>query len=250
MISYAAGAAMLQLIGGVCALVSTTGIATCRRPRPRRGANRRTCAESADWYNSKMLAVMGSEPQHDPHARLPLRWPRRGTTARRCGSSRPTSARSRSTPTSGSPSTPDRTAPGGWRSTTSCSRSVTISEKPVPYFIDYTKRYTDAPLLVEISEAEGASGGRVNMLRANRLVRYEGVENRDWKFLMWDAAAGRPKMPMGTVGFRWGKEPGKWNLQLKDGLDGSPIEPTSDLSRRRRQCRRRRVRRLRRRARR
>jgi nitrate reductase / nitrite oxidoreductase, alpha subunit len=35
----------------------------------------------------------------------------------------------------------------------------------------------------------------------------------------------RPKMPMGSVGHRWGKEKGKWNLQLKDGVDGSAIDP-------------------------
>ena len=49
----------------------------------------------ADWYNSKMIAVMGSNLEHDPHARLPLR--RRGAAQRHQdgGASRPTSARSR-----------------------------------------------------------------------------------------------------------------------------------------------------------
>ena len=42
---------------------------------------------------------------------------------------------------------------------------------------------------------------------------------------MWDATTDRPKMPIGSVGFRWGTEAGKWNLQLQDGLDGSPIDP-------------------------
>ena len=43
---------------------------------------------------------------------------------------------------------------------------------------------------------------------------------------MWDAKDLRPKMPMGSSGFRWGKEKGKWNLILKDGVDGSEIDPT------------------------
>src|SRR5262249_4466086 len=117
-------------------------------------------------------------------------------------------------------------------------------ERPVPYFIEYTKRYTDAPYLVELvpcpSEPEAsardaatplahASGSVVfqpgQLLRAGRLAPYADVENKDWKFLMWDANAQRPKMPMGSVGFRWGKEPGKWNTLLKDGLDGSDIDP-------------------------
>jgi nitrate reductase / nitrite oxidoreductase, alpha subunit len=53
---------------------------------------------------------------------------------------------------------------------------------------------------------------------------YESVENGDWKFLMWDAGDNRPKMPQGSSGLRWGIEPGKWNLLLQDGLDGSPIQ--------------------------
>ena len=63
------------------------------------------------------------------------------------------------------------------------------------------------------------------LLRANRLEGYQGAENGEWKFLMWDAAENRPKMPMGSVGFRWGKEKRKWNLLMKDGVDGSAIDP-------------------------
>ena len=71
--------------------------------------------ESADWYNAKLLAVVGSESEHDPHARLPLRG--RGSSQRveDVGLLAGLLARSRSTPTSGSRSMRDRTAPGGWR---------------------------------------------------------------------------------------------------------------------------------------
>jgi nitrate reductase alpha subunit len=51
------------------------------------------------------------------------------------------------------------------------------------------------------------------------------VDKGDWKFLFWDAKTKRPKMPMGSVGFRWGKDKKKWNLMSKDGLDGSKIDP-------------------------
>ena len=66
-------------------------------------------------------------------------------------------------------------------------------------------------------------------MRAGRLARYAGVEHGEWKFLMWDVAADGPKMPKGSAGFRWGKEAGKWNLELTDGLDGSQIEPQFTL---------------------
>jgi hypothetical protein len=31
-------------------------------------------------------------------------------------------------------------------------------------------------------------------------------------------------MPGGFVGHRWGKRPGKWNLEFEDAKDGSEIE--------------------------
>ncbi|MDH4035367.1 MAG: molybdopterin-dependent oxidoreductase, partial [candidate division Zixibacteria bacterium] len=98
--------------------------------------------------------------------------------------------------------------------------------KKTPYFIEYTKKYTDAPMLVELTEGDEEGTYRPGqLLRANRLDPYKDVENGDWKFLMWDAADQKPKMPMGSVGHRWGKEMGKWNLTLKDGVDGSSIDP-------------------------
>jgi nitrate reductase alpha subunit len=36
-------------------------------------------------------------------------------------------------------------------------------------------------------------------------------------------------MPLGSLGFRWQSKKGEWNLQMKDGLDGAPIEPTLSL---------------------
>jgi nitrate reductase alpha subunit len=35
----------------------------------------------------------------------------------------------------------------------------------------------------------------------------------------------RPKMPMGSSGFRWGREKGQWNLLLRDPVDSTGIHP-------------------------
>jgi len=97
-------------------------------------------------------------------------------------------------------------------------------DREVPYFNDYVKRYTDSPFLVELEEIEGGwAAGR--MLRANRLGRYQNVENGDWKFLVQDDATGEPRSPKGSVGHRWSEEVGKWNLKMEDGLDDAPITP-------------------------
>ena len=77
-------------------------------------------------------------------------------------------------------------------------------DRQVPYFLDYLKRYTDCPFLVElVRDGKGYRAGQ--LLRANRLARYKDVENGDWKMLVLDAKSGEPRMPKGQVGFRWGQ---------------------------------------------
>jgi nitrate reductase alpha subunit len=97
-------------------------------------------------------------------------------------------------------------------------------EKKVPYFLDYAKKYTDSPMLVEIKKGDGVYLAD-KLLRAARTKAYQDTEHPDWKFLMWDVKDKRPKMPMGAVGHRWGSTDGKWNLELKDAHDGSAIDP-------------------------
>lgn len=98
------------------------------------------------------------------------------------------------------------------------------ADRRVPYFHDYVKKYTDGPFLVRL-EKEGGHYRPGRLLRANTLDKYKDEENGDWKFLMFDAQTDTPKMPKGSVGHRWQSQKGQWNLELKDGLDGSPIDP-------------------------
>ena len=98
-------------------------------------------------------------------------------------------------------------------------------ERPVPYFLDYAKRYTDAPYL------DGAEAGGRRLppgtapQGATRGSLHRGGSTASGSSLMWDERSDRPRMPMGSSGFRWGKTKGKWNLKLEDGQDGSPIDP-------------------------
>ena len=68
MVSYAAGA--LSVAARRRLRRSTTGIATCRHPRRRCGANRPTRG-SADWYNAG-FSSSGAQRTADPHARRPF----------------------------------------------------------------------------------------------------------------------------------------------------------------------------------
>ena len=64
------------------------------------------------------------------------------------------------------------------------------------------------------------------MLRANELSRYARVENGDWKLLVWDDVFDAPRMPNGTIGYRWAEEDkGKWNLELHDEVTDEDIDP-------------------------
>ncbi|MDH4309370.1 MAG: molybdopterin-dependent oxidoreductase, partial [Acidimicrobiia bacterium] len=91
----------------------------------------------------------------------------------------------------------------------------------VDYFEDYVRQYTDLPFLVEITD-----DGPGRMVRANELEGYEDVEHGDWKLLMWDDEADEPRMPNGTIGYRWAdKDKGLWNLELSDAVAGGKIKP-------------------------
>ncbi|MGD2216620.1 MAG: molybdopterin-dependent oxidoreductase, partial [Gemmatimonadales bacterium] len=101
------------------------------------------------------------------------------------------------------------------------------AERQVPYFTDYLKRYSDAPFLVTLKA--GADGWEPSrLLRASDLGAYGGVENGDFKFLVFDES-GDLKLPKGTLGYRWDEEGGRWNLALKDGEDDSEIRPVLSL---------------------
>jgi nitrate reductase alpha subunit len=220
MVSYASGSRFLQLMGGV-SLSFYDWYCDLPNASPETWGEQTDVAESADWYNAKMIAVMGSNlsmtrtpdchfaaesrhngtrlwvfsPDFAEMSRYADEWV--GLNAGQDGA--------------------------WWMAVNHVLLREFHHERKTPYFLEYTKKYTDAPYLIELQQHNGRwEPGQ--LLRANRLAPYQAVENGDWKLLVWDAAARRPKMPMGSVGFRWGKEAGKWNLLPKDGLDGSEID--------------------------
>jgi nitrate reductase alpha subunit len=223
MISYAAGARMLQLMGGI-SLSFYDWYCDLPPASPETWGEQTDVAESADWYNAKLLAVVGSNLNmtRTPDCHF--------------------AAESRHNGTKMWVFAPDfnqvakyadewvaiNAGQDGawWMAVNHVLLKEFHHEQAVPYFVDYTKKYTDSPILVELTPGSAAGQYRPGQyLRANRLEAYQDVENGDWQMLMWDATANRPKMPLGSVGMRWAKEGGKWNLQLQDGVDGTQIDP-------------------------
>jgi len=222
MLSYAGGTRFLQLLGGVC-LSFYDWYSDLPPASPEIWGEQTDVGESADWYNSKFIAVMGSnlsmtrtpdvhfvaEARHHG-AKLVVFSPDFSQVSKYADWWIPVAAGQDG---------------AFWMAVNHVILKEFHHERQTPYFLDYVKRYTDAPFLIALDKkGEAYRPGR--MLRASKLARYRGcTEHADWKFLVWDAKSGEPRMPQGSIGFRWQKRKGQWNLELKDGLDGSELDP-------------------------
>ncbi len=221
MISHASGTRMLQLMGGTF-LSFYDWYCDLPPASPEVWGEQTDVQESADWYNAKLLAVMGSNLNmtRTPDCHF-------AAEARHNGSKMWVWAPDFSQVAKYADEfIPINAGQDGawWMAVGHVLMKEFHHERQTPEFLAYTKKYTDMPLLVELVEKDGAyQPGQ--LLRANRMTPYTGVENGDWQFLMWDETTAQPKMPLGSIGYRWSKELGKWNLQLKDGVDGSDIAP-------------------------
>ncbi|MCR4316350.1 MAG: nitrate reductase subunit alpha [Planctomycetes bacterium] len=217
MLSYAAGSRFLQLFGGVN-LSFYDWYCDLPPASPEIWGEQTDVNESADWFNAKMLAVMGSNLNmtRTPDCHF-------AAEARHNGTKMVVLA-------------PDfnqvakyadewialNAGQDGafWMAVNHVILSEFHVKRTVPMFMDYQRRFTDCPFLVEVSE-----DGPGRLLRANTIERYKNVEKGEWKFLVWDDETGDVKMPKGTAGFRWQSEKGQWNLECKDGLDNSEYTP-------------------------
>jgi len=220
-LSYAAGSRFLQLFGGVN-MSFYDWYADLPNAFPEIWGDQTDVCESADWYNSKYIVSMGSnlnmtrtpdvhfisEARHEG-AKFVVIAPDFSQVAKYSDWWIPIQAGQDT---------------ALWMAVNHVILKEFHAERQVPYFVDYLKRYTDGPFLVMLEkDGDGYRAGR--LLRANRLARYRDVENGAWKLLVYDQGSGQPRMPKGTVGFRWGQEKGKWNLKMEDGLDDTPIDP-------------------------
>ena len=251
-LSYAAGARFLQLLGGVN-LSFYDWYCDLPPASPEIWGEQTDVAESADWYNSKFLAVMGSNLNmtRTPDCHFAAESRHNGTKMVVLA---PDFSQVSKYADQWIPLHAGQDGPF-WMAVNHVILKEFHVEKKTPYFLDYVKRYSDSPFLVKLEkfvvrpsggssygdqpqtsvESEGTNyppeGRTTNayspgrLLRANTLARYKDEENGDWKFLIYDSLSNQPRMPGGSVGHRWGQTQGKWNLEFKDPSDGSEIDP-------------------------
>ncbi|MFC8246226.1 nitrate reductase subunit alpha [Streptomyces chartreusis] len=93
-------------------------------------------------------------------------------------------------------------------------------DRETEYFRSYVKRYTDLPFLVTLDETTGEPGtyrpGKF-LTAADLGGEAAAAEHAAFRTVLLDAATGRPVVPNGTLGDRYGEAgAGKWNLDLGD----------------------------------
>ncbi|WP_347265664.1 nitrate reductase subunit alpha [Paracoccus sp. (in: a-proteobacteria)] len=210
MVSYAAGARYLSLLGGTC-LSFYDWYCDLPPSSPQTWGEQTDVPESADWYNAGYLILWGSNvPQTrtpDAHFYTEVRY--KGTKSAVV-----------------SPDYAEATkfsdiwlnVKQGTDSALGMAMGHVILrefhlDRQVDYFEDYCRRYTDMPMLVCLDEQDGnLVPGR--QLRASDLGGLGETNNPDWKTLAIDETSGKIVVPNGSIGFRWGEQ-GKWNLESK-----------------------------------
>ncbi|MCC6272626.1 MAG: nitrate reductase subunit alpha [Deltaproteobacteria bacterium] len=225
MLSYASGSRFLQLMGGVN-LSFYDWYCDLPPASPEMFGEQTDVAESADWYNSKFLAVMGANLNmtRTPDCHF-------AAEARHNGSKMvvfsPDFSQVSKYADQWIPINPGQDG-AFWMSVGHVILQEYYQDRSTPYFVDYGKKYSDLPFLVELVK-DGDHYKPGAFLRANRLQKYRDTENGDWKFLVLDEQNLEPVMPKGSVGHRWQKKPGDWNLETKDGESNAAYDPLLSL---------------------
>jgi len=216
-ISYAAGSRLLTLMGGI-AMSFYDWYCDLPPASPEVWGEQTDVHESADWYNARFIAVMGSNLNMtrtpDTHFISEVRH-----AGGKLSVFSPDFSQVAKYADYWIPLHPGQDT-AFWMAVNHVILKEFYVERQTPYFMDYVSKYTDMPFLVRV---DGRRPGKY--LRANLLKAYQGEENGDWKLLVWDRKSGGPGMPKGTVGFRWQTEKGKWNLEMKDGKTRKELDP-------------------------
>lgn len=225
MLSYAAGSRFLQLFGGVN-LSFYDWYCDLPNASPEIWGEQTDVCESADWYNAKMVAVMGANLNmtRTPDCHFFAESRHNGTKA--VVFSPDFSQVSKYA---------DQWIPlhagsdgAFWMAVTHVILKEFHHEKKTPYFIDYVKKYTDSPYLVELKNDNGVYKPD-RLVRANQIEEYKNISNGEWKFLNIDSQTGKLVVPKGSVGHRWDKEKGSWNLKYENSSNNSKFDPLLTL---------------------
>ncbi|WP_125709334.1 nitrate reductase subunit alpha [Companilactobacillus zhongbaensis] len=221
MLSYASGARFLSMLGGEM-LSFYDWYADLPPASPQVWGEQTDVPESADWYNSQYLMMWGSNVPltrtPDAHFMVEARY--KGTKVVSISPDYAENVKFADNWLAPHPGSDAALAQGF----THVILNEFYNKKQVPYFIDYSKRFTDLPFMIMLDESETNPEHVVSgrFLRISDLTDKE-VENGEWKPVLVDETNDQVVVPNGTMGQRW--EAGKkWNLDLT-AADGHQIDP-------------------------
>ena len=211
-VSYSAGTRFLSMIGGTI-LSFYDWYADMPIASPQAFGDQTDVPESGDWWNSSYLVIWGTNlpitRTPDAHFMTEARYHGQKVVVV-------------------SPDYSDHTkfaddwlaaAPGTDGALAMAMGHVILTEffrdRQVDYFTDYTKRYTDLPFLVTLRE-HGDAYVPDRFLTATELDGPEAdAEGAPHQTVVLDAATGQPRVPNGSLGFRYTSAgEGRWNLEL------------------------------------
>jgi len=222
MVSYAAGSRFMQLMGGI-SLSFYDWYCDLPPASPEIWGEQTDVAESADWFHSKFIAVVGSNVlmTRTPDAHFLVEARHKGTKVVVF-----------SPDFSQTSKVADEWVPihqgqdgAFWMSVVHVLLREFYVERQVPDFLKYLAQFTDSPFLVEIEKNAEGKFRAGKQLRAARLASHKDDENAEWKLVVLDATTGEPRIPGGSVGHRWQSKKGEWNLKMEDPATGEAIQP-------------------------
>ncbi|MQS89961.1 nitrate reductase subunit alpha [Companilactobacillus mishanensis] len=221
MLSYASGARFISMLGGEM-LSFYDWYADLPPASPQVWGEQTDVPESADWYNSQYLMMWGSNVPltrtPDAHFMVEARY--KGTKVVSISPDYAENVKFADNWLSPHPGSDAALAQGF----THVILNEFYNKKQVPYFIDYSKRFTDLPFVIMLDQSEvnpeHVTSGR--FLRISDISDAEEV-NAEWKPVLVDETDQEMVVPNGTIGQRWEKGK-KWNLDLT-AEDGHQIDP-------------------------
>jgi nitrate reductase alpha subunit len=219
MVSYAAGTRFLQLLGGVC-LSFYDWYCDLPPASPQIWGEQTDVNESADWYNAGYIVVMGSNVNMtrtpDAHFLAEVRYKGTKVVVLSPDYSQVSKYADAWLPV-------EQGHDGAfWMAVNHVIVNEFYSEKQTPYFIEYAKKYTDLPFLVKLKK-EGNVYVPDRFLKASEIEKGDNLDNADWILCVMDEN-GEVRIPNGSIGLRWAKNGGKWNLEMKDVVDEKEID--------------------------
>ena len=219
MLSYAAGIRFVQLMGGV-GLSFYDWYADLPPASPQIWGEQTDVPESSDWYNAGYLITWGSNVPltrtPDAHFMSEVRY--KGT---KVVSIAPDYAES-----SMFADTWISLKVGSDSALAMAMGHVILKEyyvdKTVPFFLEYTRKYTDFPFLVRVEKRADGTYIPGRMLSSRDMGRDE--KHAEFRYYVVDDKTGEIVIPNGTLAERWSDQE-KWNIREENRDTGAEICP-------------------------